>query len=123
MITREKIFEFIKTLPDADFDYPFKEDFFSAVLRRKYSRKWFGVLLKVPQKYLIEYGYDSGSGGSEAVNLKCPPDLRDFICGKYCGVLPAYHMNKTHWVSIVLSSDLTERDFKKLISVSYELTR
>ena len=38
------------------------------------------------------------------------------------GFYPAYHMNKTHWISIVLSSGVPDEDVKRLIRLSYGIT-
>ena len=31
-------------------------------------------------------------------------------------------MNKTHWISLVLEGGLPEEEFRKLLSLSYQLT-
>ena len=101
-------------------DYPFEGDFHSAVLRRT-NGKWFGVLLRAPAKYFVQCGVVS-NGDKEVLNLKCPPDLQPFLRARYKGVLPAYHMNKNHWISVLLGSDVPDEELLKLIDLSYELT-
>lgn len=56
-----------------------------------------------------------------AVNLKCDPEMAIDLREKYAAVTPAYHMNKKHWNTIVLTSDLSIKDIKKYIDHSYEL--
>ncbi len=122
MITREEIFKFIDTLDGASYDFPFEGDFHSAVLRHSVSKKWFGILLCAPESYFRRYGADMPED-REVVCLKCPPDLQDFLKIKFEGrVLPAYHMNKMHWISAVLSSDISAEDIYKFILTSYEIT-
>ena len=101
-------------------DYPFEGDFHSAVLRRT-NGKWFGVLLRAPEKYFVQCGVVS-NGDKEVLNLKCPPDLQPFLRARYKGVLPADHMNKNHWISVLLGSDVPDEELLKLIDLSYELT-
>jgi len=37
-------------------------------------------------------------------------------------ILPAYHMNKEHWISVVLSGPLCAKEIHDLLSESYGLT-
>ena len=47
----QKIKNIVAAAEDACVDYPFEDDFETAVLRRASSRKWFGVYIAVPKKY------------------------------------------------------------------------
>ncbi|WP_265492644.1 MmcQ/YjbR family DNA-binding protein [Klebsiella pneumoniae] len=38
------------------------------------------------------------------------------------GILPAYHMNKEHWVSVVLAGPVTPSEIHELLAESHELT-
>ena len=40
---------------------------------------------------------------------------------KYESVLPGYHLNKKHWITIICSGQLTESEIKDLIRLSYRL--
>jgi len=119
MITREEIFEFVKTLPNANYDFPWEGDFFSAVLRNG-KGKWFGLAIKAPDSYFTQNGADIPEN-REILNVKCPPDLKVFLSSQYKGVLPAYHMNKTHWITVVLQSGVPKEDVFKLLELSYDL--
>lgn len=114
MVTREEIYAFVNELPAAGLDYPFEGDFNSAVLRHTDSKKWFGLIIDVPEKYY--------EGGGTAINLKCPADLSPFLIGQYKGIIPAYHMNKKHWISVMLNSDVPAEELFKLIELSYDIT-
>lgn len=98
-------------------DYPFDEDFKTAVLRHKGSRKWFAVVMKVSRR---KFGIDSDEA-VDIVNLKIPLEMFGFF-GKEQGVYPAYHMNKLHWVSVLLS-DTADSTVEFLANVSYEETK
>lgn len=98
-------------------DYPFDEDFETAVLRHADNRKWFALLMKVSRR---KFGFDSDET-VDAVNLKLPVEMFGSF-GKADGVYPAYHMNKLHWISVLLS-DATDETIAFLTGVSYEATK
>ena len=58
----------------------------------------------------------------EILNLKCKPDLVA-ILRDGDQILPAYHMNKKHWISVNLSSKIAPEQVEDLIDLSFELTR
>ena len=95
-------------------DKPFEKDFTTEVFRIKGSKKWFAIYMSVPPE---KFGL---SGDKEdVVNLKCPPELSaDFIDN--LSVFPAYHMNKIHWVSGLLSR-ADEEKTKLLTDISYNI--
>lgn len=57
------------------------------------------------------------------VNVKCNPEWRDFFRDAFPSVVPAYHLNKEHWNSIILDGTVPEDDIKRMIEESYELTK
>lgn len=117
MITRQEIFEYVlkkyQTMPD----YPFDEDFDTACLRHQ-SGKWYGLIMHVNNKSLKI----NKEGLSEIINLKIEPELNHFLKGQ-AGVLPAYHMNKEHWITFILDSPFNKDELLSLIDMSYELTQ
>ena len=40
----------------------------------------------------------------------------------YAGIFPAYHMNKTHWVTVLLDGTLPEPELFWLLEESYSLS-
>lgn len=98
-------------------DYPFDEDFETAVLRHADNRKWFALLMKVSRR---KFGFDSDEM-VDVVNLKLPVEMFGSF-GKDDGVYPAYHMNKLHWISVLLP-DATDETIAFLTGVSYEATK
>ena len=98
-------------------DYPFDEDFETAVLRHADNRKWFALLMKVSRR---KFGFDSDEA-VDIVNLKLPVEMFGSF-GKDDGVYPAYHMNKLHWISVLLP-DTADETIAFLTSVSYEATK
>lgn len=60
--------------------------------------------------------------GAIWVNVKCDPNLTYMWRNSFESVIPAYHMNKEHWNSIILDGSVPEEDIKVMISDSYDLT-
>ena len=98
-------------------DYPWGRASNYAVFRHRESRKWFGVLMDVPAPRL---GL-AGEGKVDVLNVKVDPDdvaalrLADFI-------LPAYHMNKENWVSVVIEGGIPDDMLADLLETSHRLT-
>lgn len=55
------------------------------------------------------------------VNLKCEPYLAVDLRREYKEITPGYHMNKVHWNTLDLASELEEEKIKWLIDLSYDL--
>ena len=98
-------------------DYPFDEDFETAVLRHADNRKWYAIMMRVSRR---KFGFDSDEV-IDVVNLKLPTEMYGSF-GVADGVYPAYHMNKLHWISVLLP-DAPEDTAQFLTGVSFEVTR
>lgn len=57
----------------------------------------------------------------ESINLKCDPELAIEYREKYAGVLPGFHMNKNHWNTVLVHSDVNDKQLKEWIDHSYTL--
>ena len=97
-------------------DYPFDEDFETAVLRHADNRKWYAIMMRVSRR---KFGFDSDEI-IDVVNLKLPTEMYGSF-GVADGVYPAYHMNKLHWISVLLP-DATEDVVAFLTNASFEAT-
>ena len=98
-------------------DYPFDEDFETAVLRHADNRKWYAIVMRVSRR---KFGFDSDEV-IDVVNLKLPTEMFGSF-GAADGVYPAYHMNKLHWISVLLP-DAPNDVVQFLTNVSFEATR
>ena len=78
-------------------DYPFDEDFETSVLRHADNRKWYAIVMRVSRR---KFGFDNDEV-IDVVNLKLPTEMFGSF-GAPDGVYPAYHMNKLHWISVLL---------------------
>ncbi|HEY4966073.1 MAG TPA: MmcQ/YjbR family DNA-binding protein [Puia sp.] len=54
-------------------------------------------------------------------NVKCDPDLAVELRETYSSVIPAFHMNKTHWNSVIVNGQLSAKQIREMIDASYLL--
>ena len=114
-MVREDFFKMVHDQFQVEPDCPFEGDFVSTVFRRPDNLKWFAIVLTVDAQNLGIGAF----GDLDIVNLKISPEDREKF-RYYENVLPAYHMSKKHWISIVLDEqedfdeqliDLTRKSF------------
>lgn len=55
------------------------------------------------------------------INLKCDPLMSQDLREEYSSIKPGYHMNKTHWNTIVVDGTVPEDKILFLIDLSYDL--
>ena len=116
-MTKQYFLDYCLETYGTDADYPFDGDFETAVLRHSGSRKWYALVMHISRRKL---GMDSDAM-ADVVNLKLPAELFGSFDAAD-GVYPAYHMNKVHWISVVLDDADTEL-VELLVNASYEATR
>ncbi len=56
-----------------------------------------------------------------SINLKCEPEIGAQLREQYSSVLPGYHMNKKHWITILMDGSIADKDIKRWIDCSYML--
>ncbi len=112
---REELFSWCRQQYGTEPDYPWADR--NAVLRHRDTGKWYGAVLEVRRDRL-------GMQGEELVdvlNVKGDPVLIGSL-RMQPGFLPAYHMNKENWISILLDGTAPEEQMKNLIEMSYQMT-
>lgn len=57
----------------------------------------------------------------ESINLKCDPDEALILRDRYQEVRPGYHMNKRHWNTVSMQSNLSDELIREWIKTSYLL--
>ena len=78
--------------------------------------KWYALFMTIPYKSL---GL-AAKGTLDVVNIKLPPEkVLDLIDRVH--FYPAYHMNKKHWITIVLDKEVDEPLVQQLLDESYGL--
>jgi predicted DNA-binding protein (MmcQ/YjbR family) len=116
---RENIINFALSLEGAMADKPFPEDFDTTVLRHADTGKWFGIIMHIT-------GSKVGLSPDikvDVMNVKCKPEDTFTAREISSGILPAYHMNKKHWISILLNGTVEKELTEALLENSYELTK
>lgn len=85
-----------------------------AVFRHPASKKWFALVMDVQAGKL-------GLPSSETVDvltLKCDPLMRDSLLTQP-GFFPAYHMNKSQWITVLLDGPVKDAKILPLVELSY----
>lgn len=108
-MTKEEYLDFCGSIAGATYDQPFNEDFQSTALRHWDTKKWFGLLMFHNDRWIV--------------NLKLKPEEVLFYRDIYEGVTEAYHMNKVHWITLYLDSDVPTEEIEDLTLRSFELTK
>ena len=55
------------------------------------------------------------------VNLKCDPEQASALCDIHADIIPGYHMDKRHWITVFLDGAVPTGEVQRLIDQSYEL--
>ncbi len=98
-------------------EFPWADSPSYAVFRHSNNRKWFALVMDIPKEKL---GL-SDSGMLDILNVKCEPVMIDFLRTEP-GFFPAYHMNKTNWITVALDGSADAEKIKMLLDMSFNLT-
>ena len=115
---REEVIRYIGETYHAAPEYLWSDSPEACIFRHGDNRKWFAIIMNVQRSKL---GLP-GEGSADLMNMKCGPLLSGSFAGKP-GILPAWHMNKTHWLGALLDGTASEEDIKALLDLSCSLTR
>lgn len=116
-MNRTELTEYIADIYGAEAEYPWIKYSDYAVFRHANNKKWFAVIMDIPKSKL-------GLPDDEMIcimNLKCDPILTGSLRNEK-GFFPAYHMNKTNWISVALDGSVDSDKIKWLLDLSFELT-
>ena len=81
------------------------------------SGKWYALFMDVPAKVLGLSGEQTVS----VVNVKAHPTAVETAVDNL-HVFPAYHMNKKHWLTVLLDATTDRNYLQKLLHDSYDLS-
>lgn len=56
-----------------------------------------------------------------SINLKCDPEKGVELREQFSSVLPGYHMNKKHWITVLMDGSIPDKQVLGWIDDSYEL--
>ena len=116
-MTKQDFLEYCLNTYGTSPDYPFDDLLETAVLRHTDNRKWYAIVMRVSRR---KFGFDSDEV-IDVVNLKLPTEMFGSFSAAD-GVYPAYHMNKLHWISVLLP-DAPDDVVQFLVNVSFEATK
>ena len=111
-MTRQELIDFCLAFPGAYEDYPFDNIADAGawtVMRHRANKKSFALIYERNKKLCI--------------NLKCDPFEADILRQAFKDVIPAYHMNKVHWNTVLMGGDVSASELKYMIEQSYGLIK
>ncbi len=114
---RAQIEEYVQKTYHVSPEYLWKEFPEFTVFRHPENRKWFAILMNPTWNEL----HLPGEGKTDILVVKCPSELKQEYEGKP-GILPAYHMNKKNWITLLADGTVSEDTIEKFLKASFELT-
>ena len=127
--------QYVLSMPDSKLDYPFGEDVaVYKVLMKDEETIESGAIKRSEQGAGLASSQDGTKRGEwkmyaliqegkdpVRLSLKCDPELGKVLRERYESVQEGYHLNKKHWITIVLSGQLSWPEVQDLIRHSYQL--
>ena len=98
---------YLSQKPESQLSYPFDPD----VCVYKVMNKMFALISPTGKKI----------SDFPLLNLKCDPSQAQELRDIFEAVIPAYHMNKTHWNSVILDGSVPISEIERMIDHSYTL--
>ena len=112
---RQKVYDYMKKKYKVLPEYPWRKYNGSAVFRHADNHKWFALVMDVQGDKVGR----TGAGYVDVINLKIDDMFyRDMIIQEN-GIMPAYHMNKMHWISVLLDGSVAQERVFDLIDMSF----
>ena len=111
----QDVIKYIKDKYDDEFEFLWEKSPNNAISRRKDNKKWYIALLTIPGNKL---NIDT-EGDIEIVDIRADENVSTLVDNKT--IFPGYHMNKKHWITIVLDYSIPNEKLFNLIDKSYIL--
>ena len=103
--------KYLLSLPKTTEDFPFGVD----VSVFKVKNKMFATLS------LGKLGKGDGDKSDWWMNLKCEPAEAVMLRDIFPSIIPGYHMNKSHWNTIILDGSIPQGEIERLMDNSFQL--
>jgi predicted DNA-binding protein (MmcQ/YjbR family) len=100
----EEVRAFCLSLPGTTETFPFEP---GVSVFKAANGKMFAVCVKTSQPL--------------AISVKCDPDLAVALRAEYASIVEGYHLNKRHWITIMLGSDCPDDRVRQLVEDSHGL--
>lgn len=114
----DEVLKYVKEKYDSNPEYLWKKTPEYFVLRHSDNSKWYAAIMHIPQKFI---GIESDEK-IDVINLKCDPVMVGFLIDNST-IFPAYHMNKKHWITVILDGSMNTDEIYSLIDSSWNLTK
>lgn len=115
---RRKIIDYIKKKYKAEPEHLWRSYPDYIVFRHSDNNKWFGIIMDVSRDKL---GLD-GDDRVDIIDVKVgDPFLRDMLI-QQPGYLPAYHMNKGNWITVLLDGTVSFEDVCGMVDEGFMAT-
>ena len=114
-LQRKRITQYIQDTYGTAAEYLWADSPGNAIFRHPASKKWYAAMMWVrPEKLGL-----TGGEPLDVMDIKCSTIMIGSLLSTK-GFLPAYHMNKNHWISIVLDGSVSDEQITPLLELSYD---
>lgn len=110
-MTEKDLHDYLLSMPNAWLDYPFGEG--TAVYKVGHK--------DIPGQEEKMFALIAEGQKPARISMKTDPELGRTLQEKYETVLPGYHLNKKHWVTVICSGQLGDDELQDLMRLSYRL--
>lgn len=117
-MNRQEFAAFIEDFYGIKYDCPFEDELDAWCFRHPDNKKWFALVMRIKK---CKLGFE-GDEYIDVVNLKCAVEIIDDLWHEE-GVFPAYHMNKSHWLTLALDGSCSDATIKWVSGISFDLTK
>ena len=117
MLIKNKIIKYVNKKYNLEPEYLWAKYPDFGIFRHKNNKKWFLVIMTVSKRNI---GIESNDK-VDIINVKQDPDIVLALSDKN-GYCKGYHMNKKHWLTIILDGSVGDKDIFCAIDLSYQLT-
>lgn len=114
----EEILEYVKKKYQTQPEYLWKRTPDCFILRHSDNSKWYAIVMKIKKDLLNLNSKEE----IYVINLKCDPVMVGFLIDNIT-IFPAYHMNKKHWITVILDGSMEIGEIYSLIDSSWNLTK
>jgi predicted DNA-binding protein (MmcQ/YjbR family) len=104
-VTAEELRDLCLSLPGSREEFPFRPEI---------------SVFKVGKKMFALSALDASP---LQVSVKCEPELGVQLRNSYSGIVPGYHLNKRHWLTVDADGSVPDELVADLVQGSYELVR
>lgn len=114
LLLREVIFKYVQNQYGTEPEYVWKKG--AVVLRHGRNHRWYAVIQNVSREKLGLEGRET----VDIINVKITPEWNQIFV-KADGFLLGYHMDKRHWITILLDGTVSQEKIFDFIDMSYDL--